>query len=108
MSSIREIRCVNMQVALVDEEDWERLCRYTWYAASIGVHRKDHAGKTIYLHREVMNAPEGMHVGFRDENKLNCIKANLYLFPPGRGPATLARLRDQEAQQSSSSSTQQR
>lgn len=83
--------CVNGAVALIDPEDQARLHGYTWYASSIGVSRKE-GKRTIYLHREVMGEPAGLYVGFKNENKLDCRRENLFVFEPGKRKEALARL----------------
>ena len=62
------------KVALVDRADFEWLSQYKWYAAKIG--RRFYAcrqekGRTILMHREIMQAPKGMVVDHRKFNTLD-------------------------------------
>ena len=79
---------------LLDDEDWLRLCRYKWQVKRVGgkkgtsyIARTKRIGKkfvTIYMHREIMNAPDNMEVHHDDENPYNNQKENLKLEPkPG-------------------------
>jgi hypothetical protein len=67
--------------ALVDDDDWIRLSRFSWnihpggYASRVLY--QDKRAHTILLHREVMNAPPGTQVDHIDGNKLDCRKSNL-------------------------------
>lgn len=53
---------------LLDDWDWLRLCRYKWRVKGHGkgykniarTERKNGKHHTIYMHREIMNTPEGM------------------------------------------------
>ena len=66
------------QVALVDAEDLERLSQYTWYLGSTGnvMAHMDHTTRT--LQATALDAPPRAWVGFKDDDRLNCQKANLY------------------------------
>jgi len=76
-------------VFVVDQEDVERMKVYNWNALSLnsGRHqrfapyiqgvRKGDSKDRVYLHRFLMDAPEGMVVDHIDGNPLNNCKANL-------------------------------
>ncbi|KKN52188.1 hypothetical protein LCGC14_0615380 [marine sediment metagenome] len=65
----------------VDNEDYERLKHYTWYWNKPGYARRyiKYSGgrKTIYLHREIMNTPEGLITDHINRDKLDNRKSNL-------------------------------
>ena len=66
--------------AVVDAEDYERLSKYTWFAE--GTDRNFYAvrkenGKSIKMHRQIMNAPDHLVVDHIDHNGLNNRKKNL-------------------------------
>lgn len=92
------LQCVNGNLVQVDKEDWEQLKGLVWYSSKVGVCRKEACletktqVRTVYLHRELMGEPEGLYVGFKDGDKLNCRRQNLFTFEPGRKRAALARL----------------
>ena len=92
------LRCVNGDLVRVDKEDWDKLKGLVWYSSKIGVCRKEAClttkalVRTVYLHRELLGNPEGLYVGFKDGNKLNCRRENLFTWAPGRKREALARL----------------
>ena len=61
---------------LLDDDDWLRLCKYSWVVKDNGRGHKSIArckrenGKrvTIYIHREVMNTPKGMDGHHKEGN----------------------------------------
>lgn len=83
---MKEIKLTQGKIALVDDEDYERLNRYKWYARmnghtwyamrSICINGKQ---TTILMHREIMNAPEGVQVDHIDSNGLDNRKEILRL-----------------------------
>jgi hypothetical protein len=89
-------------VALVDDEDYERVARFRWnplrrrlggYYATRAVYGPERlpSGKlkkhTIYLHRFVMNAPPDREVDHRDLDGLNCVRSNMRLATPRQNRA---------------------
>lgn len=76
------------RVALIDDEDAERVLVFCWTYAWSERSKKARAyrgttkgGKrvTVLLHRFVMNAPDGIQVDHIDNDGLNCQKYNLRL-----------------------------
>jgi len=63
---------VNDIDVLLDDYDWLRLCRYKWRVKVVSAHGKrkyivrskriNGKSTTMYMHRVVMNCPEGMEV----------------------------------------------
>ena len=85
-----EIALSQGMVALVDDEDTERLQGYAWYAAKqgrkkrypyavAGVPDKPGRQKSVRMHRLIMNAPDGSFVDHVNGNTLDNRKANLRL-----------------------------
>jgi hypothetical protein len=72
-------RCED-RYAIVDVEDYEKLIGYPWYAAkdvyTFYAQRKEN-GKTIKMHRQIMNPPPGFFVDHKNHNGLDNRKANL-------------------------------
>lgn len=62
--------------ATVDEEDYDRLSRKNWYLSSEGYAAR-RQGRVIYMHREIMNAPENKEVDHINNNRIDNRKANL-------------------------------
>jgi hypothetical protein len=75
-------------VALIDAEDAERVGPFTWCLGNGYVHahvrgtgRKNR--RFVYLHRLILNAPDGSTVDHRNGNRLDNRKANLRLATVG-------------------------
>lgn len=80
----KEIPLTRGKVALVDDEDYERLSQFHWYAQKI--HNVYYGGRhthlpqprgVIYIHREIMVPPPGFMIDHIDGNGLNNQKSNL-------------------------------
>jgi len=87
---MKEIPLTQGQVALVDDEDFERVNKYKWFASWDTGRRTYTARRTkwvrerengkrghISLHRFVMDVPKGKDIDHRDFNPLNNQKSNL-------------------------------
>ena len=65
--------------------DWVRFGHLKWYLNSVSSpyacrdERRNGKRKKIYLHRAIMNAPDGLVVNHRDGDTLNCTRTNLHL-----------------------------
>ena len=82
----REIPLTKGFVALVDDEDYERVAAFKWQALVCrhlvyGVRTVCNSGKrsAVLLHRFVLGAPADKQVDHRDMDGLNCQKSNLRL-----------------------------
>lgn len=71
---MKEIVLTQGKVALVDDEDFERLSQWKWHFTKLGYAVRHHG---VYMHREILGVPKGTYVdhvnGFRLDNR----KANL-------------------------------
>ncbi len=85
---MKEINLTNSDlVALVDDEDYERISKYKWrlhtngtYAERVTKNINDSSKqKKIYMHRDVMNVVynKDIYIDHIDHNKLNNQKSNL-------------------------------
>lgn len=80
---MKEIKLSQGKVALVDDEDYERLIPYGWYyneryaKATINY-------KKIYLHKFLIDCPKGMQIDHKDGNTLNNQKSNLRIATPAQ------------------------
>lgn len=80
---MKEIKLTQGKVALVDDEDYEELNKYKWYANKIRNtyyamrHMSKNHKKIILMHREVMDLSNKMFVDHIDGNGLNNCKSNL-------------------------------
>lgn len=88
---MKEIPLTKGYFATVDDEDYERLAKYTWnvqvtpkknatmYYACRTVSNDRGGWKKEWMHRVVTSAPEGLLVDHIDRNGLNNTRANLRL-----------------------------
>ena len=84
---IRVIPLTRLKFAIVDPDDFERLNRFawsayraehTWYAARHKVLKHDGSNRgTVWMHREIANAPANLLVDHRNNKGLDDRKANL-------------------------------
>lgn len=84
---MKKIPLTRGKVALVSDEDYERVAekkwtaarnKYTWYAMH---YYRDHGGKVraIYMHRFILNAPPTIRVDHRNRNGLDNRRCNIRL-----------------------------
>src|SRR6185369_4370410 len=83
---MKEIQLTQGKVALVDDEDYEGLSAFTWhaycnqnggwYARSSSLSRKN-GGKHLWMHRLILNCPNGKQVDHKDGDGLNNQRYNL-------------------------------
>lgn len=73
----------NGLIALIDDEDWERVSPYNWRPLRIGQACYAVAnvnGPQVLLHRFILNvAPWTFEVDHKDHNGLNCTRSNMRL-----------------------------
>jgi hypothetical protein len=79
----KEIPLSQGRVAIVDDEDYEWLSQWKWCILGHGKYagrgERDGSGrqKSILMHREIMQTPQGQEVDHADGNHLNNVHANL-------------------------------
>lgn len=61
----------------IDDQDSDRVSRYTWGEDKAGYVRAFKGKEKIYLHRLIANAKKGEYVDHQDRNKKNCQRNNL-------------------------------
>jgi len=83
---MKEIQLTQGKVAIIDDEDFERLRWFNWIAAKNGYTfyavchvRINGKQKRISMHRMILNPPKDMCVDHKDRNGLNNTRANLRL-----------------------------
>lgn len=92
---MKEIRLTKGQVAIVDDEDYERLCGYKWYAQFSDHTRSYYAARrlpwdadghrsVLYMHREVIRAAAGTRVDHINHDTLDQRKSNLRVCTIGQ------------------------
>jgi len=78
--SIRYIPLTQGKYAVVDAADYERAAPFSWHASNSGARTYAYSnmnGKTVSLHRFLMNAPKGLVVDHIDHDGLNDRRSNL-------------------------------
>lgn len=84
-TDMKQIPLTRGEVALVDDEDFPSLCKYRWHAMTIGYAGRGRLGSdgpgpsVIYMHRAILNAPEGVEVDHIDHDGFNNTRSNLRL-----------------------------
>jgi hypothetical protein len=81
---MKELITINGYKAIVDDSDYERLVKYRWYYLNTSKHKKYLMANRVveghkFLHRFVLNAPEGKVVDHIDGNTLDNRKCNLQI-----------------------------
>lgn len=76
---VKEIPLTQGKVALVDDEDYERINQYKWHAheRKSGGYYARRLSIGIYMHRFIMNAKQGEEVDHINGNTLDNRKCNL-------------------------------
>ena len=80
--SVNTIELAGGQVALVDAEDYEQLSQYKWctqkYSDTFYAKRCEN-NKLVFMHRQILKAPEHLCCDHKNHNKLDNRKCNLRL-----------------------------
>ncbi len=77
---IKYIPLTKGKFAIVDAADYPALSQHKWHALEVadGFYAARHEnGKTVLMHREIMQPPEGMVVDHIDHNRANNRRSNL-------------------------------
>jgi len=74
---VKRIPLGHGQYAYVDAADYEWLSQWTWHLFASGYAVRREKGKTIFMHREIMQAPKGKLVDHIDGNPRNSYRSNL-------------------------------
>ncbi len=82
-----QIALTKRQLATIDEEDWDKISLFSWFAAphtSGGYYAAAHPEldmptrlRTVYMHRIILDADEGQYVDHINHDTLDNRKANL-------------------------------
>ena len=84
--------------AVVSDEDFAALNAFTWHLVGgrlkrFYAGRRDADGKTIYMHRVVLNAPDGVQVDHINNDRLDNRRENLRLCNQSQNNANSSRRR---------------
>ena len=81
---MKEISLTQSQVAIVEDEDFEYLDQFKWYAHwqrrrfyAVRMVSKHGERRLIYMHRIILNVPTGIAIDHKDGNGLNNMRTNL-------------------------------
>jgi hypothetical protein len=74
---VRQIDVGEGRCAYVDAADFDQLNRWTWHLCNGYASRREN-GKAIFLHHEIMRAPQGKVIDHKNRNKLDDTRANLH------------------------------
>ena len=80
---MKKIQLTQGKIALVDDEDFDDLNQYKWFAVKsrntfyAERHIPFNHSKKIKMHRYIMQTPDGLEVDHKDHNGLNCQKDNM-------------------------------
>ena len=79
---MKEIPLSKGHVAIVDDDDYEKICSHRWYAlerrgGTVAMRTQHAPRKTIYMARQIVNAPAGMYVDHANHDTLDNRRANL-------------------------------
>lgn len=74
---MKEILLSQGKVAFVDDEDFEYLNQWKWSFTYSGALRFDKMHGGIYMHRLIMNTPDGMETDHINHNRLDNRRENL-------------------------------
>jgi hypothetical protein len=78
---MKKIILTKGKFALVDDEDFEWLNKFSWHYSdngyAVGRTSKTSGKKCIWMHREILGTPIGMDTDHIDMNKLNNQRSNL-------------------------------
>jgi hypothetical protein len=74
---MREIELTQGKVALIDDEDFDRVSKYKWCFHHHGYAVARFGKRMCFMHRFIMNTPQGLFTDHKDHNRLNNQKSNL-------------------------------
>lgn len=81
---MNQILLTRDKIALVDDEDYNYLIKYKWFAIYDKHSKKWYAvrklygsNKRVYLQDDILNPVKPMIVNFKDGNSLNCTRENI-------------------------------
>lgn len=100
----REIPLTKGYVAIIDDEDYERVSAYHWCALVTGDYVYAERGvrvggktTTVLLHRFILQAPDGSLVDHENRNGLDCRKSNLRLCTKSQNNVNSLRRKDNQS-----------
>jgi hypothetical protein len=74
---VKEIPLTRGKVALVDDEDFERVSAFKWCFMTAGYAARGRKRGMVYMHRFVIEAPKGKRVDHVNGNQLDNRRCNL-------------------------------
>lgn len=74
---MKKIKLTKNKWALVDDEDFDWLNRFSWYVDSYGYAGRRKNGKRVRMHREILQLAPSENIDHKDMNRLNNQRKNL-------------------------------
>jgi hypothetical protein len=93
----KEINLTHGKVAIVDEDDYEKLNKYKWSANelyALRFSRKEGGGKTIFMHKVILGSLAGMEVDHINRDGFDNRKCNLRICTHSQNEANKGLRRD--------------
>jgi len=81
-ASAKSITLTNGMIAYVDACEYEKLSQYSWHYCSGGYAGRYEKRTLILMHRQIMDAPDGMQVDHIHHNRLDNTRAHLRICTP--------------------------
>jgi len=72
-----KIQLTQQKIATISRKDFDKIAKYKWQFNGRYAVRKNNSGKTIYMHREIMQTPENLVTDHIDGDGLNNKRSNL-------------------------------
>lgn len=85
----RAIPVVGGHSALVDDEDFDLLSSRNWHLSGNGYVQSRNGGRTVMMHKMIIDVSEEEQVDHADRNKLNNTKANLRPCSPSQNSSNM-------------------
>lgn len=95
---MKEIQLTHGKVAIVDDDDFSELSKFKWrtqkgyktlYAVRWG--RDNGSQHMVFMHRVILNAPDGMEVDHKDGNGLNNMRENIRVASHAQNQANMSK-----------------
>lgn len=91
---MKEIQLTQGYVALIDDEDYEKVSRINWHVHKSRQRRYARNKIIGYLHNFIMCTPDGMEVDHKDWDGLNCQKYNMENTTRSKNAQNMHRVRE--------------
>jgi hypothetical protein len=99
---MKEVPLTKGKIAIIDDEDYERVVQHRWFASLINGHwyayhdfrQKNGKYKHVSMHGFILAAPRGTHIDHINNDGLDNRKSNLRLATPAQNARNCAKYRN--------------